>query len=256
MSYPASSHDPNGINALAASNSRLAAWAVKSEAPPAYTFPTSFPLGGRYTTTPLVDVRQLKDHLVLLRAFTKLKTKVEALANRDAGIPHMPSDKERRWAWFLGLAVERFETWCKALKPSDSEKGMETVLPPIDVLLVWHAYLLNPGWYAEDLGRVTALEGLKKAGDVLGASLGGDLGKVVISEPSAPRINQWVRLTAAPFDPFQAAPHMMYRNITCPKCSAGVHASYMTDAGTGFYNKASRRAARPPNVNSKSRTTP
>ena len=37
----------------------------------------------------------------------------------------------------------RFERWCLSL----SEQSTTTAyLPPIDVLLVWHAYLLNPGF--------------------------------------------------------------------------------------------------------------
>ncbi|KAJ6565016.1 hypothetical protein DFH09DRAFT_919796 [Mycena vulgaris] len=229
--YPSRDAPPDASSS-AASALRPALDATPPEAPPTYTFPKSFTVGGRYTAAPFVNTHQLKDHLVLLHAFAELKNEVEGLG--DGQIRHMPADKARRWTWFVGLAVERFETWCKALKPSQLEKGLQTILPPIDVFMVWHAYLLNPGWYAEDVERVVELRGLKKAGDVLAASLGENLGTLIVSEPSAARVAQWVKLTATPFDPFEAASLSQYRVITCPKCSATVHASFMTDTGTGY----------------------
>lgn len=45
--------------------------------------------------------------------------------------------------------VSSFERWCKALPssltPSLSPNEIEKELPPLDVLMVWHAFLLNPG---------------------------------------------------------------------------------------------------------------
>ena len=34
-------------------------------------------------------------------------------------------------------------------------------MPPVDVLMVWHAYLLNPSWYAEDTSRRPELQGVR-----------------------------------------------------------------------------------------------
>ncbi|KAJ7488064.1 hypothetical protein FB451DRAFT_1025893 [Mycena latifolia] len=231
-SYSSSDRSP-GVAALAASTSRLAAWAGTSDAPPAYAFPSSFSIGS-HSTAPFVSTRQLKNHLVLLHEFAELKSKVEAMGSAQ-GPTHMPSDKERRWTWFVGLAVERFEIWCKALEPSDAEKGY---LPPIDVIMVWHAYLLNPGWYAEEVltGREMNaaeyyhpkpyLRGLKKAAHM--RSL----------KTSSPRLNHWVKLTSTPFDPFEAAMRLLDKEVTCPKCSVAVRASYMTDTGTGYLQQS------------------
>lgn len=33
------------------------------------------------------------------------------------------------------------------------DKWIEDEIPPIDVLMVWHSYMLNPTWYAEDCDR-------------------------------------------------------------------------------------------------------
>ncbi|KAJ7700855.1 hypothetical protein B0H17DRAFT_925014 [Mycena rosella] len=204
----------------------------KPEAPPAYSFPTAFTVGASRTTLPFVSVPQIKDHLALLHAFAELKLKVEGMA--DFGVSHLPSDQERRWAWFVGLSVERFEKWCKALQPSHSEKGLATLLPPVDVLMVWHAYLLNPGWYLEDGYRIEALEGLKSAGGALTKSLGGELGELLAAEPSKQRVDNWVQMTVTPFDPFEAATQLVTREIACPKCRSVIYAPYMTEAGTGY----------------------
>ncbi|KAJ6620392.1 hypothetical protein B0H10DRAFT_2163599 [Mycena sp. CBHHK59/15] len=215
--------DPPSINAPTG---------AQDAAPPDYSFPTTFIIGARSTGAPFVNAAQIKDHLALLRAFAELKLEVEGLP--DADIPHMPADKERRWAWFVGLAVERFEKWCKKLQPSHSEKGVATLLPPVDVLMVWHSYLLNPGWYAEDCERVGVLSGLKSVGDALAASLGGELGELLASEPSKSRIDNWVQITVTPFDYFQAAREIVHREVACPKCRAVTYAPYMTDEGTGY----------------------
>ncbi|KAK6981762.1 hypothetical protein R3P38DRAFT_3113380 [Favolaschia claudopus] len=138
------------------------------------------------------------------------------------------ANMESRWPWFVGLAVERFEKWCTALKPSHTEQGLASILPPLDVLMVWHAYLLNPGCYAEDGIRVKALEGLQQAGEDLAAALS------ISADPSNTRIHNWVEMTSTPFDPFQSAEHLMSRDILCPKCSTTVQAPYMTVEGTGY----------------------
>ncbi|KAJ7063619.1 hypothetical protein C8F01DRAFT_1133725 [Mycena amicta] len=205
-----------------------------AEAPPEYTFPDTFNIGGKQTQRPFVNAAQLKDHLALLNAFAELKLKVEALTPEGATAIHLPSDKDRRWAYFVGLAVERFEQWCNALQPKDYEKGVATLLPPIDVLMVWHAYLLNPGWYAEDIVRLDALKGLSKATKALGASFGGQLGEILAAEALQERMDNWLKMTATPFDYFEASTQMVTKEIACPKCLAVVYAPYMTELGTGY----------------------
>jgi len=69
-----------------------------------YTAPTQFEIGSQTTPEPLVKISQVKCHLALLHAFAELKKQVEGL---QEPIPQMPADLEKRWAWFVGLAVER-----------------------------------------------------------------------------------------------------------------------------------------------------
>ncbi|KAJ7494422.1 hypothetical protein B0H11DRAFT_1717508 [Mycena galericulata] len=211
---------------------------TSTEAPPAYSAPTTFTVGSKGATKPFISAPQVKDHLALLHAFAELKLKVAEMS--DPGVPHFPLDIDRRWSWFVGLAVERFEIWCVALQPSHSEKGTATLLPPIDVLMVWHAYLLNPGWYAEDGERIAGLNGLHKAGEALTAALGGELGELLASEPSKLRVDNWVQMTATPFDPFEATAQLVTREIACPKCRSVVYAPYMTEAGTGYLQQGFR----------------
>jgi len=72
--------------------------------PPNYTPPTKFAIGSSTTTQPLVRIVEVKGHLALLHAFAELKNQVDAL---EVPVPHVPKDKERKWAWFVALAVER-----------------------------------------------------------------------------------------------------------------------------------------------------
>lgn len=75
--------------------------------PPVYTYPATFSIGSKQTTSPLVNSKQLKAHLALLHAFAALKSRVEE--SRDGRLASMlaGADKEHRWGCFVGLAVER-----------------------------------------------------------------------------------------------------------------------------------------------------
>ena len=77
--------------------------------PPSHTFPTSFTIGGTPTDSLLVNIPQVQGHLALLHAFAQLRTEIEVseVSLTGAKIPDMPADKEKRWAWFVALAVER-----------------------------------------------------------------------------------------------------------------------------------------------------
>jgi hypothetical protein len=70
----------------------------------------------------------------------------------------------RKWETFVEGAVDRFEVWWGKIDqetPAYGEKDgphryLEKVadpLPPLDVFMVWHAYMLNPHSYYEDCIR-------------------------------------------------------------------------------------------------------
>ncbi|KAH8423186.1 uncharacterized protein LDX57_000940 [Aspergillus melleus] len=83
--------------------------------------------------------------------------------------------KEKRWAVYTARAVERYTVWWKTCvaktHPTISVKDFESksyntitenhqrlgwspeTLPPLDVLMVWHAHMLNPRSFLEDCLR-------------------------------------------------------------------------------------------------------
>lgn len=74
--------------------------------PPAYTPPTTYAVGHKTLTAPLVTPAGLITHLRLLGAFWALRQQVEA---GDARFPAQAQEmeQEQRWGWFVALAVER-----------------------------------------------------------------------------------------------------------------------------------------------------
>lgn len=66
---------------------------------------------GSWPNNPLqvVEVAELKGHLALLRAFASLRASVEGLEPSQLNVwnVQMLEDKDRRWARFVGQAVER-----------------------------------------------------------------------------------------------------------------------------------------------------
>ncbi|KAI0508764.1 hypothetical protein F5B22DRAFT_382878 [Xylaria bambusicola] len=58
--------------------------------------------------------------------------------------------REAKWSLFLRLATARFLSWVDAVEQDANQPDACSHLlhiPPIDVLMVWHALLLNPKWF-------------------------------------------------------------------------------------------------------------
>lgn len=81
---------------------------------------------------------------------------------------------------------DRFERWIKSLDNINLAYRSRGFLPPLDVIMVWHAYLLNPGyvdghflqidvlntifdcrWFQEDITRLPYLRNLQCLGQLL-----------------------------------------------------------------------------------------
>jgi len=75
--------------------------------PPNYTVPTSFKIGQSRTSESLVKISEIKGHLALLHAFAELKKQVDGDEATVQVAPNVTLDRERRWGWFVGVAVER-----------------------------------------------------------------------------------------------------------------------------------------------------
>ncbi|KAG6841229.1 hypothetical protein C0991_000676, partial [Blastosporella zonata] len=127
-----------------------------------------------------------------------------------------------------------FSIWCKSLQQEDSSQCTAEVLPPVDVLMVWHAYMLNPAWYAEDCSRIYGLRGLKGLTQMFSDSFSSDLEEIVTSEPTQARVDSWTARTGRPFDPVRDAEIHHSRQVLCPKCRNSLSVDYMNEEGTGF----------------------
>ena len=175
---------------------------------PSHSDLTSFSVRMKNLKRPLVTIEQIKSHLRLLRAFKRFQQKVEDLYS-DPEVANVVPPIARsvgakgRWLWFLEMAVERcvylcysclalsrsfcmligcavdgyrFRRWLSIL---DTSEGF-FIMPPVDVWLIWHAYMLNPmsvpgiflkslmsltprarRWYTEDCERLWHLRPLK-----------------------------------------------------------------------------------------------
>ena len=77
---------------------------------PEYTLPTKFKIGSSETRNPLVSISQIKGHLALLHAFAELRKTVET-TTAYSSLPYVPEEKDRKWSWFVGLAVERYTVY-------------------------------------------------------------------------------------------------------------------------------------------------
>ncbi|KAK2015823.1 hypothetical protein LZ32DRAFT_671044 [Colletotrichum eremochloae] len=106
---------------------------------------------------PAAELRELPSaaecaaHLQLLETFVALHGTVRLLA-ADAGLA-----PEATWDLYCDRAVARFEAW-SASGPRPAER-----MPPVDVLMAWHALMLHPKAYARfiELGGRLGLDGLK-----------------------------------------------------------------------------------------------
>jgi hypothetical protein len=102
------------------------------------------------------------------------------MANGEGADDVLPKLAEKRWAVYITRAVDRFDAWISAAVPSSSLPTMAELerdgandritdpgyvktamtpigplnMPPLDVLMVWHAYMLNPRAYLEDCVRL------------------------------------------------------------------------------------------------------
>lgn len=106
----------------------------EADASPSYPklLPPLFSIGGK-CAEPLVIVAELQAHLRILGAFASLHQNVLDAA-RDKG-----EDQDAAWAVYLARAAYRFQIW--ALQPLAAVSD-QLILPPLDILMVWHSYLL------------------------------------------------------------------------------------------------------------------
>ncbi|CAG7854222.1 SubName: Full=Uncharacterized protein {ECO:0000313/EMBL:CCA67541.1} [Serendipita indica DSM 11827] len=210
---------------------------MQSQEPaPVYTqypteLPPTFPIGV-HRTAPLVNVTELQAHLRLLGAISKLKSDVQT-----RGVS--ARSKDTAWVVFVNRAVFRFFEWVNALW-IPSEPGLdETRVPPLDVLMVWHTYLLNPRTYFEDSQRMESVyaNNLRKLAEMpltLIASLidGQTLDPL---PPSTERQQFFERMTKLSWYMPLSTESTETLCVYCPFCkNANPNVRWVTDHDTGY----------------------
>ncbi|KAG6819750.1 hypothetical protein H0H93_009050 [Arthromyces matolae] len=189
-----------------------------SQPPTRYTFPENFEIGSLRTTAPLVTTKQVKNHLTLLHVFANLRSQVNSIrVNTQQAVPFPPENIEKRWCWFVAMAVERFSIWCATLNSDDSRRNASELLPPLDVIMVSTRFPANAN-----------------SSPLIYAS---DLGDILTSEPSKARMDFWFARTGRLFDPLEDTKVNHSRPVICPYCKYLTTTPYVTASGTGFVQK-------------------
>ncbi|KAI5478060.1 hypothetical protein MNV49_005523 [Pseudohyphozyma bogoriensis] len=172
--------------------------------------PNPFPLGlvvaNRRLSEPLVTTDEVRQHLLLLGAFDELRRSVQAQVE-DGETKWEIADPSVRWSVFLVVAVERFEEWIRMFEQSEATTWERTRLPPLDVALVWHSYVLNPRWYQDDTLRVH--HALRRVEGLCNAYPLAELSQTIDPLTFRPYTNQaqiddWVAFAETPFDPVES----------------------------------------------------
>ncbi|EEQ31084.1 hypothetical protein McanMca71_003630 [Microsporum canis] len=120
-------------------------------------------------TVPIPSISECAVHLELLEVFYYLRVRVLQSTELDAAFGVCPNKRtvfrknyssrtyepvvlrdgtfearrRAKWRYFLDLAVMRFMRWARA-RGLEGETARSPLLPPLDILMVWHALLLNP----------------------------------------------------------------------------------------------------------------
>ncbi|PWN32689.1 uncharacterized protein FA14DRAFT_191770 [Meira miltonrushii] len=186
--------------------------------------PTVLNIGHR-KFDPLVSLSEIGAHLSLLMAFRDIRKTCHSFA----------SDKEAQdkiWSIYLRRANYRFSLYVEQVlssaillsdrlserKPQDllhinpvkvqghTHRTLfdipEDAIPPLDVLMIWHAYMLNPGRYAEDTARVDSRRILHHVRFPLlsiGTRLKGDPTNGPLIDDAASSETRWTYMTGQDF---------------------------------------------------------
>ncbi|KAG8895757.1 hypothetical protein FRB99_000362, partial [Tulasnella sp. 403] len=196
--------------------------------------PSTFRVGEKYTTA-LVLPSEIQAHLLLLGAFHRLREEVRT----QKGKWDVAMQPDEMWAVFLERAVYRFECWTTQLLADAEDEGPERRLtpeecPPLDVMMVWHTYMLNPREYYEDCLR--KLPGLHKVGSFpllqLCATI--DPETLLPYTPTERRASTFTSFTGQPFEPPIVTLSTDTVAIFCPNCAFPNNIPWIEPYGFGY----------------------
>ncbi len=163
---------------------------------------------------------------------------------------------EKRWSIYVSRAVDRFDTWTSAVFPNpkmltcsifeiygkagtlcDSSKKdgrltfNETNMPPVDVLMVWHAYMLNPRAYLEDCLRKGWMA-LWHTGFPWQAAVDCINNKTFVHGANDTAAADWISSTQLHWDQLDDAD---LKRLYCPGCTGMVKSPYTTSPDKASY---------------------
>ncbi|KIM24077.1 hypothetical protein M408DRAFT_318915 [Serendipita vermifera MAFF 305830] len=196
---------------------------------------------GSFITPPLVNFTEVQAHLKLLSAFNKLKDDIQRAAvgasGPDQNEPGL--DPERAWVVFVNQAAHRFDKFMSGKLTGEFPRWSEETIPPLDVIMVWHTYLLNPRTYYDDsIRRTTPFARRLAAMETMPLSLIASLIDPVTFEPAVPsyqRESYFETTSGLPFLYSQEITTNGVVSLTCPCCNAlNSTVPWITTEGKGF----------------------
>ncbi|CRK11061.1 hypothetical protein BN1708_010005 [Verticillium longisporum] len=208
-------------------------------------------------------------HLRLLFAFQVLKNEVgytdglwEIWDERAKGSAQvLAALREKRWALYVARAVDRYGAWWQSFVPdmlleadlvtpgvvgrtsryvgfvqeAKPMKWTEEMLPPLDVLMVWHAQMLNPRLYFEDCLRY-GHDSIWAGGmpwDVVNKAIDGQFNWISTGD----RLANWTARTDAAW---KNQDDTDIKELRCPACPATVQIPWTTCGLPKGYSGTSR----------------
>ncbi|KAF8757102.1 EXS protein [Rhizoctonia solani] len=202
-------HHPPGYHESTSPTRTVAREPPSYEPDPALPLPTTFKVGKSYTP-PLISVSSVRNHLSVLECFATLKRNVENAQPILTSEP-LELDPEIKWAIYRSSQPPRGEV----VELTNEE------IPPIDVLLLWHAYLLNPVGYYEDCeSRYPCLRLIGGFPlDRVASRMSRYEGRVRYM-PRDSQIDEWELLTQEPFELPLWTTVSDTVLLTCPMCAS------------------------------------
>ncbi|KAG8933520.1 hypothetical protein FRC01_008603 [Tulasnella sp. 417] len=202
--------------------------------------PNHFKISNQYVKAQVMP-SDLEAHLVLLGAFHRLREEVRTFK----GKADIPMEPDERYAVFLQRAVYRFEQWAVRMIGGEGQEeealdeGTPKVLvpdevPPLDVTMIWHTYMLNLRSYYEDCIR--KLPGLLRIGSFPLMQLAGSIDRETLlpHPPSENRAAAFSSFTGQPFDPPTNTTSEDTVVVFCPSCSQPNTIPWITYKGDGY----------------------
>ncbi|GAA6009145.1 uncharacterized protein JCM10292_005336 [Rhodotorula paludigena] len=199
--------------------------------PPFVEFPTKYTVGTNRlgSEAAFVTADELVLHLRLLGAFRKLRETVE-VGGTGSVADHL--EPKARWAVFVHVAVWRFECY---LSLYETGALADLVVPPVDVALVWHTYMLNPIRYDEDRLRKFSVS-LSEKRDALLAGLARRIDPVSLDVCPMSKHEQrlWSKVANMVYDPIESFASTKGRLVPVIWQSKRIFVPWVTESGTGY----------------------